>query len=672
MESKVSAILSGEACVPPMVNPAMYNDTEIDGEQEGEQCVLQVGDTCIPDLSTLHEFLKNNNTISANLIRVALWKLYNDTKPETNILGKSDLERVVKIFGDTVESLVAALGSARTVQEVEQDLEVLTGIAENLLFPLLYETKWKDIESKNGKGVAFIVKHLEKAILYVTDSIDLKPDEPVVRVYSTRKNLYCEGEKRNLGKYRGPYVFPDTDNSTHDLTRTVGLWEMPLDSVTLSHDVLLQSANQSEIITIASILYDTLNDVMPVAASDSADEKSTKTIINSRVLSTFLLPFEPEGGRFKNDKVKMKFYHKNRYEKERHVLDCSFWRHNDPNDQEKSWQTDGCLLQHNNSDGAECECDHLTSFAVLMTTLDDPPSDPNTRPQTILMYIGLSISTLAAVILVCLTFRFPQKDSDHYIVMRHVSCGYLVVLILIAFAEGVSGSSRVGCQVASFFLHYMCIAVSLWVLIENLALFVLIKHGVVYGYYKLYIPVAWSVPILPVLISSCVNFSTYGSAPHCWISFQSSLQWAFSLPNILILLASFILTLVAMLFVSTSAVKEAPEMSDTKASVRNNLVLQPLLLAPWLFAMAYYSRDHGGKDDLVALEYIFIFFYSLQGFFFVLLHIVGLPSYYHLWGCKKKRYRSKDRVGDGGSEAGPDSPQETPKKESTVMTDLDV
>ena len=166
--------------------------------------MLLVHDTCITDLSTLHEHLKNS-TVSPDLIRLVLWKLYNDTKPETNILSRLDLDRVVQVFGDTVDSLVSSLITRQTTEEVTQDLDLLTGIAENLLFPLLYDVKWKSIDS--NKGVAFIVKKLEKAIVHVTDSIDLQPNEPSRKVYSTRKNLYCEGEKRHLSSKQNSYTF---------------------------------------------------------------------------------------------------------------------------------------------------------------------------------------------------------------------------------------------------------------------------------------------------------------------------------------------------------------------------------------------------------------------------------------------------------------------------------
>jgi hypothetical protein len=73
------------------------------------------------------------------------------------------------------------------------------------------------------------------------------------------------------------------------------------------------------------------------------------------------------------------------------------------------WSTDGCTTLDYSRDRVMCQCNHLTSFAVLTSTQDTQLSRADALALDIISYIGLGISIFCLLITIFTLLRFQVR-----------------------------------------------------------------------------------------------------------------------------------------------------------------------------------------------------------------------------------------------------------------------
>ena len=63
------------------------------------------------------------------------------------------------------------------------------------------------------------------------------------------------------------------------------------------------------------------------------------------------------------------------------------------------WSEEGCQLVKEDGDEVDCECDHLTNFAILSD--ESVGSEPNIQPYTI---IGVGVAFVCVLMVLISTF----------------------------------------------------------------------------------------------------------------------------------------------------------------------------------------------------------------------------------------------------------------------------
>uniref|UniRef100_A0A8C4YNH6 Adhesion G protein-coupled receptor E5 n=1 Tax=Gopherus evgoodei TaxID=1825980 RepID=A0A8C4YNH6_9SAUR len=287
---------------------------------------------------------------------------------------------------------------------------------------------------------------------------------------------------------------------------------------------------------------------------------------------------------------------------------CAYW---EPGS--RRWATDGCTLQKLNATTTRCQCNHLTSFAVLMAfyELEDWTLDVITK-------VGLVISLLC-LLLAIITFLFCRTLKGP----RTTIHLHLCLALFIAYSVFLTGTSstgnRVVCGVVAGLLHYFFLAAFCWMCLEGAELYLLVvqvftPHGLRRRYMFL---LGYGVPALIVGISATTYSQGYGTARHCWLSLEKQFIWSFLAPVCIIIAVNAVIFVVTIWKLSLKFADINPDMSQLKKLrvLTITAIAQLCVLGTtWIFGMFQFNQR-----SLVA-SYIFTILNSLQGLFIFLLH----------------------------------------------------
>ncbi|XP_035765156.1 adhesion G-protein coupled receptor F1-like [Neolamprologus brichardi] len=306
---------------------------------------------------------------------------------------------------------------------------------------------------------------------------------------------------------------------------------------------------------------------------------------------------------------------------------CVFWNFSLFNDL-GGWDDEGCEVVNINETGTvTCNCNHLTSFSILMS-----PNSPKCPILDYITYTGVAISMGSLVICLIiegLIWRKIRTNETSY--LRHVSIVNIAVSLLIAdiwFIIGAAISDAVhknhsACTAATFFNHLFYLALFFWMFASALLLLYRTTNVFGGGLSKAsMLAIGFSLGYGAPLIIATVTIAA--TAPDdkyiiknviCWLNWdESKALLAFVIPALSIVLINFII-LVVVLYkiikrrVGTTAAQSG-ERSVLLVIVKSLAVLTPFFGITWGLGAGLLVAEPD-----IGIHIAFAFFNSLQGFF---------------------------------------------------------
>ncbi|OCT79058.1 adhesion G protein-coupled receptor F5 [Xenopus laevis] len=381
----------------------------------------------------------------------------------------------------------------------------------------------------------------------------------------------------------------------------------------LSGSVLIPQTSVSQMranTSIITVAYATLKDIL---------QNTSTEFVNGLVMTTVLSTSVPT-----NFKILMNFKKSNQTLDD---LKCVFW-----NLKTNNWDNTGCRGLNDDSN-ASCECDHLTSFSILMSY----------KPVINLIldyitYIGLAISIIS--LLICITiegliWKSVTKNKTSY--MRHVCLMNIAVSLLLADiwfiigaaittllkSEATNVANTNACVAAIFFTHFFYLSLFFWMLTMGLILFyrlVYVLHDMSKSrMMTIAFTMGYGCPLLIAIITIAVTQSskTYMNGNACWLNYSDSKAFvAFVLPALTIVLVNFIILAVVIVKLLRPSVGDKPKKEDKSTLIhigKSIAILTPLLGLTWGFGIATIIAP----EEIWVLG-IFSALNSLQGLFILL------------------------------------------------------
>ncbi|XP_038168513.1 adhesion G protein-coupled receptor E5 isoform X4 [Arvicola amphibius] len=309
----------------------------------------------------------------------------------------------------------------------------------------------------------------------------------------------------------------------------------------------------------------------------------------------------------------------------REQLICAFWDTGD--DGSGRWATDGCSM----NDTGFCQCNHLSSFAILMAQyhVQDPRLELITK-------VGLSLS-LVCLLLCILTFLLvkPIQSSRTMVHLHLCICLFLGSLIFLVGVENEGGEVSPRCRLVAMLLHYLFLAAFCWMALEGVELYFLVVR--VFQGQGLSIQwrclIGYGVPLLIVAISAAAKLDGYGQQTYCWLNYKDGFLWSFVGPLAFIIFCNSAIFLITVWKLTAKFSEINPNMKKLrKARVLTITAIAQLIVlgSTWVFGLFLFDPHSRW------LSYIFTLLNCLQGLFlFLMLCLLNkkVREEYRKWAC---------------------------------------
>ncbi|XP_065124457.1 adhesion G-protein coupled receptor F1-like [Paramisgurnus dabryanus] len=356
---------------------------------------------------------------------------------------------------------------------------------------------------------------------------------------------------------------------------------------------------------ITIIIFTKLNNVLPTRITSNNDKKTSENHINgdvvvvrvNKTINNIAFAFDTTNTSLKNPQ-------------------CVFW-----NFDLDHWDSTGCKVKHSGNETVTCECDHTTSFSILMSAIDNLALDYIT-------YIGVAISMASLVlclIIEIIVWKSVTGNETSY--MRHVSIVNIAVSLLIADIWFIIGAATANpgqptpvnpCSAAVFFIHFFYLALFFWMLLSAL----LLLNRTVMASSQMsrakMMVIAFTVGYCaPLLIAVITVASTAGAGGYIWTRDTCWLNWseskallAFVIPALTIVAFNLLVYIVVVCKILRRGLSAQPDESNALIVIaRCVVILTPFFGITWAFGTGTMLTPD------FAIHVVFATLNSLQGFF---------------------------------------------------------
>ncbi|XP_072925166.1 adhesion G protein-coupled receptor E2-like isoform X1 [Hemitrygon akajei] len=298
--------------------------------------------------------------------------------------------------------------------------------------------------------------------------------------------------------------------------------------------------------------------------------------------------------------------------------ECVYWSNTK---QRSVWLSDGCERIHSNQTHVICQCNHLTSFAVLMAPVQTEIDDWHLEMIT---YIGLIISLFCLAASIAIFVNCKSIQNANTSLHKHLSI--TLFLAQFTFLIGMKIKQRIVCALIAGCLHYLFLAVFVWMFLDSLQLFIMSRHLTVTNYTRrhiikrryLYIS-AYAVPAVIVIISAAIKHKGYGRKKDCWLKHESGFNWSFQGPVCFVILVNTVLLCLTLYLLRrhlNSRNKEVSKLKETKTLTIKAAARMFVLGTTWIFGIFQVN------ESTAVFSHLFTVINSLQGLFVFLIYCV--------------------------------------------------
>uniref|UniRef100_A0AAY4D3X6 Cadherin EGF LAG seven-pass G-type receptor 1 n=1 Tax=Denticeps clupeoides TaxID=299321 RepID=A0AAY4D3X6_9TELE len=293
---------------------------------------------------------------------------------------------------------------------------------------------------------------------------------------------------------------------------------------------------------------------------------------------------------------------------------CVFWNHSITAGGAGAWSSKGCELVARNDSHISCQCNHMTSFAVLMDVSKREHGD--VLPLKIVTYATVSASLVALLItFILLAILHKMRSNLHNIHKNLVATLFFSELV---FLIGINQTDNpFMCTVIAILLHYFYMCTFAWMFVEGLHIYRMLTEvrNINHGHMRFYYAIGWGIPAIITGLAVGLDPQGYGNPDFCWLSVHDTLIWSFAGPICVVVLVNIVIFILAAK-ASCGRRQRSFEKSGAIPALRMAFLLLLLISATWLLGLMAVN------SDVMTFHYLFAVFSCLQGIFIFFFHCV--------------------------------------------------
>ncbi|XP_055040398.2 adhesion G protein-coupled receptor L4 [Misgurnus anguillicaudatus] len=309
---------------------------------------------------------------------------------------------------------------------------------------------------------------------------------------------------------------------------------------------------------------------------------------------------------------------------------CAFWEYSQS--MNGRWSLEGCKRIHVNATHTSCSCNHLTHFAILMSSAQANLL-AHYNVLTRITQLGMVISIICLSMCIFTFWFFRDIQNTRTTIHKNLCCSLFMAQFI--FLIGINKiAHRWFCSLIAGLLHYFFLAAFAWMCIEGIHLY-LIVVGVIYNkgfLHRNFYLFGYGSPAVVVTISATLGSKYYGTNTVCWLSTENNFIWSFIGPACLIILVNLLAFAVIMFKVYRHTAVKKPEIShyeNIRSCARGAIALLFVLGVTWTLGVVHILYE----TTLTA--YLFTFANAFQGMFiFIFLCVLSRriqEEYYRLF-----------------------------------------
>uniref|UniRef100_A0A8C0VCZ1 Cadherin EGF LAG seven-pass G-type receptor 1 n=1 Tax=Cyanistes caeruleus TaxID=156563 RepID=A0A8C0VCZ1_CYACU len=283
---------------------------------------------------------------------------------------------------------------------------------------------------------------------------------------------------------------------------------------------------------------------------------------------------------------------------------CVFWNHSITIGGTGAWSSRGCELFSRNQSHIACQCNHITSFAVLMDISKREVGD--VLPLKIVTYTTVSISLAALLItFILLVLIRTLRSNLHSIHKNLVAALFFSELV---FLIGINQTENpFVCTVIAILLHYFYMSTFAWMFVEQLHIYRMLTEvrNINFGHMRFYYVVGWGIPAIITGLAVGLDPQGYGNPDFCWLSVHDTLIWSFAGPIVMVVVINTVIFILAMK-ASCRRRQRSFEKTGVISVLRTAFLLLLLISATWLLGLMAVN------SDVMTFHYLFAIFSCLQ------------------------------------------------------------
>lgn len=391
-----------------------------------------------------------------------------------------------------------------------------------------------------------------------------------------------------------------------------------------------QSKNGS--VSVIFLHYDSVGPLLKPTSDPGVTDYSRyaaagEITVNSPVIAAAITP--PSA--FPLDSVTFTLKHSEPIDPENDETKCAFWDYS-PTKMRGRWSLEGCERSSVNKSHTTCSCNHLTHFAILMSS-GRANLAAHYNVLTRITQLGMVISIICLFMCIFTFWFFSEIQSTRTTIHKNLCCSLFMAEFI--FLVGINMyTHKLFCSVVAGLLHYFFLAAFAWMCIEGIHLY-LIVVGVIYNkgfLHRNFYIFGYGSPAVVVGISATLGYKYYGTSTVCWLSTEKNFIWSFIGPACLIILVNLLAFAVIIYKVYRHTAVKKPEIShyeNIRSCARGALALLFVLGATWTFGVVHIL------NETTLTAYLFTFANAFQGMFiFIFLCVLSRKiqeEYYRLF-----------------------------------------
>ncbi|XP_067892443.1 adhesion G protein-coupled receptor L4 isoform X1 [Heterodontus francisci] len=540
--------------------------------------------------------------------RIVLEEIARNT---TGALSATDVLLYIEVLSRSIPSL-------STINETISDRREITNVTMNALVKTVNNllkpneiAVWNEIaEDERRKSATKLLHTMETSALSIshhlrrTTELEFKESDIALKLYTF-----------DLSHDKHPH--PHANLEGNHITISQRKTEM---------------ASSNGTVTVIFLQYDSVGSLLK-PSNNSQEREINGTApredytVNSPIVAAAIKANPPTI--YLMDHVTFTLKHLEPLEKQKAV--CAFWNYSILS-MEGQWATEGCETLHFNTTHTTCRCNHLTHFAVLMSSTQISDVLHNNILKRITQ-LGIIVSLICLSMCIFTFCFFSEIQSTRTTIHKNLCFSLFIAELL--FLIGINmNSNKLVCSIVAGLLHYFFLAAFAWMCIEGIHLY-LIVVGVIYNkgfLHRNFYIFGYGSPSIVVGISAILGYKYYGTDKICWLSTENNFIWSFIGPACLIILVNLLAfgVIIYKVFRHTSMLK--PEVScyeNIRSCARGALALLFLLGATWTFGVLHIIKGS------IVTAYLFSISNVFQGMFiFIFLCILSKKiqrEYYRLF-----------------------------------------